>query len=484
MRGARARAPGSGDRMMLQRAIPVRAPTPPATDLVKGPILPLLIRLSLPNTVAMIATVLVSVAETAYVGVLGISALAGIAVVFPIVVLQQSFSNGAMGGGVSSAISRALAANDEARAEALALHALIIGLVAGALFTAFMLAFGGQIYRLLGARDEALSEALAYSCAVFPGSIFVWLTSMFVSIIRGGGNMKLPSATLVLVLAAQALIGAGLGLGLGALPRLGMAGVGLGQLIAFGAGAAYLFCHLRSRQARVSLRLSGVPLRGELFAEILRVGLMTCISPLQTTLTVLIATALIAPFGAEALAGYGIGARLEMVLVPIAFGVGVACVPMVGMAIGAGDVPRARLVAAYGGGLAAAILGCIGCAVTVAPWLWADLFTSNPTSLAIANSYLVWSGFSYAFFGLGLCLLFASQGARKVWGPVVAGTTRLVVMALGGWWLHSIGAPVWAYFALVAAGLVTYGTFAATAVYFTDWNPQRSLRDPTAEHRR
>src|SRR5271154_3787288 len=107
--------------------------SPKATNLVTGSILPTLLRLSFPNTAALLATGMVSVAETAYVGRLGTAALAGIAVVFPIIVLQQSFAMGAMGGGVASAMSRALGAKDEQRARALALHAVIIGMCGGTL---------------------------------------------------------------------------------------------------------------------------------------------------------------------------------------------------------------------------------------------------------------------------------------------------------------------------------------------------------------
>lgn len=459
--------------MTILPAAPPRA-TPPFAPpgLTAGPVLPTLLRLSLPNTVAMTATVLVSVAETAYVGQLGTAALAGIAVVFPLIVLQQSFSNGAMGGGVSSAISRALGARDEQRARALALHATIIGLVAGLLSTAGMLVFGAPLYRLLGASGEALEQALAYSNLAFLGSVAIWLTGMFISIVRGSGNMRLPSAVTLALLAAQAVLGGLFGLGPGPFPRLGMAGVALGLVIGFAGSTVVLLWHLRSAGARVPLVFRGIALKRELFGEILSVGLLTCISPLQTTLTVMIVTALVSHLGAEVLAGYGIGARLEMVLVPIAFGIGVACVPMVGMAIGSGDVARARRVAAAGAALAALVAGLIGAVVAVAPHLWAGIFTGNPRSLEVASTYLAWCGPAFGFFGLGLCLLFASQGARRVLGPVLAGTTRLIVMALGGWWLAATEAPVWSYFALVAAGMVAYGVFAGCAVYLSDWRPR------------
>lgn len=441
------------------------------SNILSDPIFPTLVRLSLPNMAVMLASALAAIIEMAYVGKFGTSALAGIAVVFPIIVLQQSFSNGAMGGGVSSAISRALGAKDEERAQDLAIHALLIGLIGGIVFSGLMLSFGRSIFSFLGAQEDAMVEALSYGNTIFFGSVAVWQTSMLMSIIRGCGDMKIPSQTLLLVLIMQSVISGGLAFGIGPLPEMGMSGIAYGHVIAFTGSFLFLLWYLWAGKSRIPLSFSNVRLQRHLFKEILHVGLFSCISPLQTVLTVLITTGFVAHFGKDALAGYGIGARLEMVLIPIAFGIGVACVPIVGMAIGAGDVSRARRAAAYGGGLAAVIVGLIGLIVIIAPGLWADLYTSDPRVLGFAYSYLIWSGPAYAFFGLGLCLLFASQGAQKVLGPVLAGTVRLIVVTIGCLFLSQIDATPQHFFMLVGIGMSIYGIFAAISVYRTNWKP-------------
>src|ERR1700686_1873044 len=126
----------------------------PASTLVPSPILPTLLRLALPNTIAMFGSTLVAVAETSYIGRLGTEPLAGIALVFPFAMLTQMMSAGAMGGGVSSAISRALGAGNRDRAASLALHAVMIGACGGLFFTAMMLLFGRQFFTLLGGRGR------------------------------------------------------------------------------------------------------------------------------------------------------------------------------------------------------------------------------------------------------------------------------------------------------------------------------------------
>src|SRR5688572_16737538 len=177
-----------------------------ADPLLAAPILPTLVRFALPNMGAMLATALAAIAETTYVGQLGVASLAGMALVFPMVMLQLMLSGGAMGGGVSSAVSRALGAGDGARANALAVHAMWIGLSAGALYTTLMLAFGPAMYAALGGRDEALAQAIAYSNVAFAGSIGVWLMNTFASVIRGSGNMLVPSATFLAVSVLQVLV--------------------------------------------------------------------------------------------------------------------------------------------------------------------------------------------------------------------------------------------------------------------------------------
>ncbi|MEO6625950.1 MAG: MATE family efflux transporter, partial [Burkholderiaceae bacterium] len=313
--------------------------------LLQAPILGTLIRFAAPNMLAMLATALAAIGETAFVGSFGVTSLAGMALVFPMIMLQGMLSAGAMGGGVSSAISRALGAGQTARANALAVHASWIGLVAGALSMLAMLVWGPAIFALLGGRAEALSQAVAYSNMAFCGSIGVWLLNTFASIVRGSGNMAIPSATLLAVSVAQVLLAGAFGLGWGPFPRMGMAGVAAGQVIAYSVGAIFLGWFVLVGRASVKLPWSTTPLQGSLLRDILRVGALACISPLQTVLCILILTRLVALFGTNALAGYGIGTRLEFLLVPITFAFGVASAPMVGMAIGAGRIARARRVA-------------------------------------------------------------------------------------------------------------------------------------------
>ena len=447
-------------------AAPVSAPP---NNLLTSPILPTLLRLALPNAVAMVGTALVTVAETAYIGRLGTEPLAAIALVFPFAMLAQMMSAGAMGGGVSSAVSRALGAGDRDRAASLALHATIIGACGGLFFTAMMLLFGRQFFALLGGRGRVLEEACNYSQVLFSGAIAIWLVNTLASVLRGTGDMRLPSVALIGTAMVQIVVGGTLGLGLLGFPQFGMRGVAAGQLTAFSLGTLFLLWYLISGRSRLTLNLSAFTFQRGMFIDILKVGAVACLSPLQSVLTILIFTKILAGFGTEVLAGYGLGSRLEFLLIPISFAIGVASVPMVGMAIGAGLVTRARQVAWTAGAVAGLTLGLVGLVVAIKPALWVSLFTADPGVTAAANSYFLWAGPAFAFFGLGTCLYFASQGAAKVGGPVLASTIRLVMVGIGGWWLASINAPAWTLFALVGGAMIVFGLSTAASVRFTRW---------------
>ncbi len=444
-------------------------PATPPNGLLAAPILPTLVRLAIPNAVASLGTTLVAIAETYYVGRLGIEPLAAIALVFPFVMLTQMMSAGAMGGGVSSAISRALGGGDHPRAAALAVHAAIIGIGGGLLFTLVMLTLGPALFALLGGKGRVLDAALTYAHVLFSGAIAIWMVNTLASILRGTGDMMRSSGVVIAVALTHAVVGGVLGLGLGPIPRFGMAGVAAGQVAAFALGALFLAWFILSGRSRIKLDFSAFSFKSGMFIDILRVGAVSCLSPLQTVLTVLIFTRIVAGFGPEALAGYGIGARLEFLLVPISFALGVASIPMIGMAIGAKRVARARQVAWTAGGLAGLLVGVIGLTVWIAPDLWSGLFTQNAAVRAAANSYFAWAGPAYCCFGLGVCLYFSSQGAAKVGGPVIAGTVRLLMVLGGGWWLASSGAELWTLFALVGASMTAYGLLTVVAVRTTSW---------------
>src|SRR6185436_9463190 len=150
----------------------------PRTErLLAAPVVPALLRLSAPGILLVAFQSMVSIGDTYFVGRLGTAPLAGLALVFPLIMLLQMTSAGAMGGGVSSAIARALGAGNAARARRLVVHAMIIALGMAALFTLLLLTLARPLYRLLGGEGDSLENALTYSNIVFAGAITVWIAN-------------------------------------------------------------------------------------------------------------------------------------------------------------------------------------------------------------------------------------------------------------------------------------------------------------------
>src|SRR3954470_5504655 len=448
-------------------------PAPARNALVDGPILRTLLRLARPNIIALSAGTCVVIAETSYIGRLGVESLAAMALVFPCVILTMTMSGGAMGGGVSCAIARALGAGDSERASTLAAHALLIGICFGLVFMLGMLIFGPKLLELLGGRGNVLTQAVAYTQIFFGGAVVPWLMNTMSGILRGTGNMKLPSALMLSSAVCQIILGGTLGLGLGPIPQFGMRGVAAGSLIAYMISISVMSWYLFSGRARVVPKIVGLRIRWVMFIDILKVGAIACFSPLQSVLTISIFTYMLAGFGTEILAGYGIGARLEFMLTSVAFAVGIASVPMVGMAIGAGRIARARRIAWTAGLVSFVSVGLIGTLIAVFPDLWVNIFTGNAGVRAASRQYLSTAAPMYAFIGLASSMYFSSQGAAKVLGPVLAQTARLIFISMDGWVLSSHGATAQNYFTLAAASMVVLGVLSCSSVILTRWGPRR-----------
>ena len=430
-----------------------------------APIVPTLLRLSAPGVLLVVFQSLVSVGDTYFVGRLGTVPLAGLALVFPLLMLLQMTSAGAMGGGVSSAIARALGAGDAARARRLVVHALVIAAAMGTAFTVLVLALGRPLYSLLGGSGETLSLALAYSNVVFGGAIAVWLANTLSSVLRGTGNMLVPALGLIGAALVHLPLSASLVLGLGPMPRLGIAGAGVAYVTTFSLATLVMAAVVFRRGSALRPHRTDFVLEAHVFRDILRVGGISVLSALQTVLTSVIVTGFVARYGAAALAGYGVGLRLELLQIPLVFAIGQALVVLVGTHVGSGRVERAKRIAWTGAALAASVSLAIGVAVAFFPHAWVSLFSADPAVLESGSRYLRTVAPFYPFLAAGMALYFASQGAGQVARPVLAGTARLGVVIAGG----AAAASLQGVFAVIAAGLAVFGSLAAAFVARAKW---------------
>jgi Na+-driven multidrug efflux pump len=204
-----------------------------------------------------------------------------------------------------------------------------------------------------------LKAALVYSNVVFAGNVLLWVMNGLASAIRGTGNMMVPAVVTCVGVTFLVPLSPLLIFGFGPIPALGVAGGGAALVVFYAAGTAVLGWYVLSGRNLARLYWSG--LRWPHFRDIIRVGAVASIQSVQTNVTIALATGVVAAAaGVDAVAGFGTGARLEYLLIPVVFGLGAPLVALVGTNIGAGQQQRALRIALTGGALAFALTEAIG----------------------------------------------------------------------------------------------------------------------------
>jgi putative MATE family efflux protein len=426
-------------------------------QILEAPIVGTLLRLAAPNVLVMMMQSSVGLIETYFIAKLGVDSLAGLSLVFPVLMLVQSTAAGALGGGVLTAVARALGRGQRAQAGELVWYALAIAVMLGISTSAVLLCVGTPLYTAMGGHGASLQAALTYSNLLFGGAMLIWVFNALAAIIRGTGDMSLPATVvcggaLILIPLSPALI-----FGWGPLPRLGIIGGALAVLIYYAVGSAIFALHLWSgrcavRAPRVPGRLSWRPM-----LEILRVSAVSSLIAATSNITIATITGFVGVYGPQTVAGYGCGARLEYLLVPLVFGMGAPIGAMVGTCMGAGDARRALRIAWIGAALACLMTEAIGLGAASFPLLWLEQFSSDPTMLAAGTAYLRSVAPAYGFVGLGSALFFAAQGEGRLVGTLTAGVLRAVIAIGGGWLALHYTHSLHGIFIAVSAGMVAFG---------------------------
>lgn len=433
----------------------------------------MLLRLAAPNVVAVTLLTTVAIGDALFVGQLGTAPLASLALVFPFQTLMQMMSAGAIGGGATSAVARALGGGSTTKAEEVAWHAVIIAGIGALIYALTLGLFSRPIFALLGGTGKALEGAVLYAGIAFGGAIVTWAFYVLSAILRGTGDTVTPARAIIAGSIAQVGLSGALTLGWGPFPSLGIAGPATAMIVCHGGAAAYLvFCLV---QCKAVVRLRPQRTRRAPIADIMRVGGVGLINSVTVAVTVVVVTGVVGRYGTEALAGYGLGARLELTLTPIAFGIGAALTAAVGVNIGAKKFARARRIAWTGAAMTFLVTGLIGLVFAVFPHLWFDWFTSDPAAYCFGLLYLGIVAPYYGVFGGGQALYFASQGTGRLVLPVSVGVLRFLVVSGVGAAALTFGWPLEAVFGGVCAGLAVTGVGLALCLLGPDWRPRRTV---------
>ena len=452
---------------MANPTVVVATPRPASPNLnitrsLEGSIPVVLLGFAAPSLVQMLVQNGVAAIEILFLSRLGTDALAGISAVSPLATLFIGITTVGMGGAVSSAVAQSLGAGRSSEADALAVHAILLSLIFGAISAAILIGLGPQIYGALGAKGESLKEALSYSNIVFGGSVSLWLLGSLTGIVRGMGDMK--SAAWITVFRAVAALPLFLILifGWGPIPRFGIIGAAIAMLTYYTFGVIGMVAHLQSARSTVHLTLSGLRPQRHLFYRILKVASLSSVQILVTSIALIAITAFVARFGVEALAGYGLASRLELLIYSLVLALGVGTTTMVGICVGAGLVERARRVTLVSCVLAAAIFGTAGLAVAVSGRWIVEQFTHVEEVVLAASGYFYVTGFVYSFMAVSVMLFSAYQGWGRATVPLLTSLLRVAVVLLGGWVILQWPDPqlYWLYYLVAVSIILSASTLA------------------------
>ena len=342
------------------------------------PPLRLLLQMTAPNTLAFTLQACVNLAEIYMVGRLGTEALAAIALVFPLLILVQTMSGGPLGGAITASIARALGHGNRDNAERLVWHAIYGAIIGAAGFFILFVLFGRQLLMLLGGEGGVILDmAMSYCWVLFSAGLILWLGSTLGAAYRGAGDMAFPAKLMIFSAMLQVPLTAILVFGLFGAPALGVTGAAVSSVTVGAIMVTALLVELLRGQRAISLRMHQRGWRRELASDILKVARPASLNPLMNVATILGLTALVGQFGTQALAGYGIGTRIEFVMLPVIFAFGTALTTIVGTNIGAGNYDRAELAGRYGMTSAALICGTVGGFLALFPNLWIPIFTDD-----------------------------------------------------------------------------------------------------------
>ncbi|HLY39026.1 MAG TPA: MATE family efflux transporter [Candidatus Binatia bacterium] len=407
------------------------------------------VRLAAPTTFVMAVSAVSNVVYTYFVSRLGVTAIAAVSAVFPVSLLALTAMVGGIGAGASSAIARALGAGRREEAAALAGQALALSVAIGLVFGATVQVGARQLFGIMGATGAVHASATLFARVLFGGAAITFLGGMFDSVMRGEGNVRVPAIWSTTSLVLQ----------MGCTP-LFMFGFGW-QLP--GAALAMLASQLVATVARARWVLGGHGLVRPTFRfrtlaparEILRVGVPAALSTSIANIGLITLTAVVGRLGTADLAAYGLGTRLDFLLMSFGYGFGAAVLTLVALATGARRLDRLRAFVIYAAAIAVVFLAVPGLVLCWRPALWLGLFTDDPGIHLVGARYFRTIGPAYAFVGVTMVIAFAFQGLGRASVPLAWTAVRVVaVLAVAIVCTRVLGLGEQAVFTTIAVGNV------------------------------
>ncbi len=438
-----------------------------ASPLVGAPLGPTMFRLAVPGVIGALLFSMPGLIEAAFLRNTGADALAAVALVYPLIILAAMFSAGAIGGAVSGHTARAIGGGDYQEASSVLVCAVLISLAGGLLMWFLVVQFGPLLYAYASDSADVVDAAQRYAALVFPAITIYWLVNMLCSVLRGSGDMVKPAIIAATLLVSYTLLAWFIIPRGGASLNEAMSAAALAMICSYIIALIVAVWFIQRRQQPV--RFSIGAFRLQTLLSILKQGLLAASQSVMTITYAMVTTVLFSRFGTDWLAGFGLAVRLELIMVPVIFGIGASLIAIVGAYVGAGQREKAVAIAWRGVLINAALVGCLGLLLSLFPGVWCSVVGSDATVIEHCSRSLRVIAPTYAFFALGLGCYFASQGLNTLQAPVAGALLRLAVVATGLLWVSET-TSINMVLALVAAAVIVYGVFVVVTLKLGPWS--------------
>ena len=368
-------------------------------QLINGPVAKILLNLTIPMIFGMVGMVAFNLVDTFFVGQLGTQELAALSFTFPIIMVIGSLAMG-IGTGASAVISKAIGRGDRQKVKRFTTDSLILSLLLVAFFVAFGMLTIGPLFRLLGAEPEIIPLIREYMIIWYPGVLFLIIPMVGNNAIRATGDTKTPSAIMLVAVVVNIVLDPLLIFGLGPFPRLGLTGAAIATVVSRAITFVVAIWVLHYRDRMLTLELHPLKAVIDSWKSILYIGLPVAGTRLLTPVAMGVIYALVASYGHEAVAAFGVGIRIEFFAMTVIFALSTVIGPFVGQNWGARRLDRVNLGVKYSNIFSLAWGVAMFTVLVLAARPIASLFNDDPQVISIIMLYLWIVPTGYALFGV------------------------------------------------------------------------------------
>ena len=396
-------------------------------NLTEAPITGLLIKMTLPMIFGIFGMVAFNMVDTYYVSKLGLLQIAAMTLTFPVVMIVGSLAQG-IGIGAAALISKAVGKNQHHKIVRYTTDSLILGILLVLIFIIVGMFTIEPLFRLLGADNQTLPYVMDYMKIWYLGVIFVVIPMIGNSAIRALGDTKTPALIMAVASIANIIFDPIFIFGFGPIPAMGIKGAAIATVISRAITMTVSLYILIYRQKNVSI--SHVKFKEILhsFKDLLYIGIPNALTKIMTPLAIGVITGLIATYGKEATAGFGIASRVEMFALLVINALSSIFVPLLGQNIGAGKsnrvleiIKKSELFSLLYGFIIMIVLMLFGKNIAM-------IFSDNPQVISTVKTYLFIIPIGYGLQGLFLIYTSTLNVINKPFHSAILSLIRLFII--------------------------------------------------------